>query len=218
MSIPRDEIVTCPICGRRFETTLWETVNCEIDADLPQKLISGEFFSRVCPGCRETIHIEHPLLYNDLNHDTFVQVAQSEEDYRSALEQGDYITSMIPNFRVVRSTAALSEKVTALENGLDDRVIELCRYMCLSSLMCSQTDFVYQDSFYQRVDGKDEFIFYDESGKSVVSTPGPELYRVICERMHDALELSASHEYEVDLYWAIGFMEQHMDLLDAPGE
>ena len=108
MSIPHDEIVTCPKCGHRFETTLWETVNCEIDADLPQKLISGEFFSRVCPGCGNTFHVEHPLLYNDLDHDTFIQVVQSEKEYRSALEQGDFITSMIANYRVVLSTAALS--------------------------------------------------------------------------------------------------------------
>ena len=215
MSIPHKEIVTCPKCGHRFETTLWETVNCEIDADLPQKLISGEFFSRVCPGCGNTFHVEHPLLYNDLDHDTFIQVVQSEKEYRSALEQGDFITSMIANYRVVLSTAALSEKVTALENGLDDRVIELCRYMCLSSLVCSRPDFAYQGSLYQRAEGKDKFIFFDESGESVVSTPGPELYQVINERIHDALEEFAAHEYVIDLYWAKDFLEQHMDLLDS---
>ena len=92
---------------------------------LPQD-ISPKAISLRDRAAREGVY---PLLYNDLNHETFVYLVTTEEDYREALKLNDRLSDLIPHFRIVRSAAVLSEKVTALENDLDDRVIELCRYV-----------------------------------------------------------------------------------------
>ena len=123
------------------------------------------------------------------------------------------ILSMIPTFRIVRSATALSEKVTALENGLDDRVVELCRYICLSKVLWSRQDFIYEAFFYHRVNGQDEFIFYGDSGKTSIASPPPIFYETIYNRFHDILEKEASDEPVIDIFWAKDFIEQHMDLL-----
>lgn len=214
MSIPRKATVTCPRCGHAFEQTFWESINCEIDRDLPAKLISGEFFSVTCPRCGESARVEYTLLYNDLNHGTFVYLVTTEEDYREALRLNDRLPALIPHFRIVRSAAALSEKVTALENGLDDRVIELCRYICLSKVLFSRRDFIYQDSFYHRANGQDEFIFYGDSCKTSIASPPPAFYEAIHSRFHDVLENEVADEPEIDLLWAKDYIEQHMDLLE----
>ncbi len=215
MSIPRKATVTCPSCGHAFKATFWESINCEIDRNLPAKLISGEFFSVTCPKCKESSRVEYTLLYNDLNHETFVYLVTTEEDYREALKLNDRLSDLIPHFRIVRSAAALSEKVTALENGLDDRVIELCRYICLSKVLFSRRDFVYEDSFYQRVDGQDEFIFYGEAGMTSIASLPPTFYEAIYNRFHDLLEQDASDEPEIDFFWAMDFIEQHIDLIEG---
>ena len=66
MTSTANEKIVCPACGARQEIELYESINALEDPGLVQKLLAGDINRFVCNACGHTVHVEVPLLYNDL--------------------------------------------------------------------------------------------------------------------------------------------------------
>ena len=175
--------ITCKNCGEKFDADIYDSVNVDLDPDLREKFIFDELYAYKCPHCKEMMFYAYPILYHDMKHKFMVQSGNLAHVYREFYnifnkKSDDELTKMINlahegyTFVAATTTTLAREKVVALENGLDHRIVALYRYhemlhynqyakkndkpLCHNSYLC------YSD------DGKLSFIYevYDETSKS----------------------------------------------------
>lgn len=65
--------ITCPKCGNRQATTLWDSINVRLNPELREKLFNREINIFKCESCGTVAFIGHPLLYNDMKRNYCVQ-------------------------------------------------------------------------------------------------------------------------------------------------
>lgn len=136
MSISREEMITCPQCQTTVAHTVWESVNTDLSPELPNKIISGDFFAFECPDCGFRGHIGYKMLYHDLRHCAMIWLVPQGEDRSAAIKEIQEAPE-IPGYvtRIVGSISELGEKVSALEAGRDDRVIEMYKLLVMPQIM-----------------------------------------------------------------------------------
>jgi len=165
MSLPRKEKIACPKCGQNFEVTIWNTVGTDLAEDVAELIITGKFFVETCPHCGYHLTLNYPLLYNDLKHESMVWIVPREEgrekkiaEIREGLLVPGYTTRMVAGIDQLR------EKVSALETGRDDRVLELLKWALVQNLQKQMPDFKLREVLYLCLEGKEAFHFYSTEG------------------------------------------------------
>ena len=159
--------INCPRCGHRIEVSIWEAVNADMSPDFPQLLISGELFRHQCPECDAKISLEMPLLYNDpINHARvwLLQKGQSVAAETEAL--GAHAGAPLPldRTRRVSSNRELCEKVSILEAGRDDRVIEVVKYLELQDFRLKYPAEKVAGVRYSYLNKREALVFFNEEG------------------------------------------------------
>ena len=216
MSLPRKTTINCSQCGKPYETTVFQSVNTGYAKDIAKQIIRGELFEAQCPHCGFLAHLEYDILYNDMNHGAMIWVVHDNTpDFESRV--AEVRSTNIIEFkttRIVTDINALREKVSCLERGRDDRIIELCKVFVTYNLISDHPDFDFRNAFYT-FDCGQEFIFmYDMDGKSY----GCELSDDIYNHWHDRYFSSeCSNEFDgnypiVDYAWAQPMLGLLLDL------
>ena len=59
MSKQRKITYKCEFCGKPFDTTVYDSVNVDLDPELREKILNGSLFMHECPHC----HKKNALLY-----------------------------------------------------------------------------------------------------------------------------------------------------------
>lgn len=166
MSIPRQMTVNCSKCGKPLTATVFESINTNFGENIANRIISGDLFNVECPHCHSISHLEYDFLYHDLHHGAMVWVVhRTSPEYISRItEIRDVKSHPYKTLRIVEDINALKEKVSCLESGRDDRVVELCKVFTAVNLLSQQPDFVLRNVFYTAIDGKERIYFYDPDG------------------------------------------------------
>ena len=135
MSLSRKETIACPKCKKNFEVTIWNTVNTDLAEDVAELIVTGKFFVETCSHCGYHLTLNYPLLYQDLKHKAMVWIIPRGEgrekkiaEIRGGLAVPEYTTRMVAGIDQLR------EKVSALESGRDDRVLELLKWSLVQNL------------------------------------------------------------------------------------
>lgn len=110
----------CPDCGTSFESKVYQSINVQDNPEMKQKVISGEIFIRRCPACGKVQLAKYPLMYLDPAEHLLLCLSDQEISV-DGLE--GYIA------RRVTSVGELIEKIKIFDAGLDDIVIELCKFV-----------------------------------------------------------------------------------------
>lgn len=112
---------TCSRCGTQIVADVPQSVNAAVSSDLKELVRSGELFKRACPVCGTVNLLKFPFLYYDSDErlmlvlsDTPISAAGLPEGYTG---------------RLVASVGDLLEKIKIFESGLDDIVIEMCKFV-----------------------------------------------------------------------------------------
>ncbi len=127
MSQSRTIEYTCPYCGRKYETTIYETITADEDEDLREKCVSGDIFHVECPHCHKDYMIQFPLLYIDRAH-KFVLWVSDQEPIGEMMEVGKALSRQGYTLRRTPTISEFTEKISVLEDGVDDRMVELAKY------------------------------------------------------------------------------------------
>jgi hypothetical protein len=72
--------IECPHCGERFDADFWSVVRGDLDQEVKDLIISGEFDLLGCPKCSAVFTHEEPFLYLDPQFELLVFVMP--ETYR----------------------------------------------------------------------------------------------------------------------------------------
>ncbi|MEG0177088.1 CpXC domain-containing protein [Anaerorhabdus sp.] len=139
MSKSSTRIFTCPKCGKEYEIQIWESINVEQDPDLKEKLFHNEVFKVECPHCHDVYQVLYPCLYH--NPETKVMVWLVDEKIEKELIENtklkfDYISGY--KYRFCKKIMEFVEKIRILEDGLDDRIVEMAKMFCEKQIVDSK--------------------------------------------------------------------------------
>ena len=154
----------CPTCGTAFDVHRYDMVNVRENPELKASVISGEIFLQECPRCGRRHLVGGPLVYMD--PDEMVLVMLSDKAL-SLSDTGGYTA------RLVSRAGDLIEKVKIFDAGLDDKAIELCKYVTKQDAGKPEADLR-----FLRLDGADnELVFtYPAGGQMEMLAVGFNVY------------------------------------------
>ncbi len=134
MSQHHTETITCRGCGTDSAFTVWDSINTMLDPDMKEKVRTGEAFLWECPSCGERHLIEYATLYHQMEDHLMIWLvpgdpARAVEYFETVRRGGDPAVTAAADyrFRVVTTLPRLREKLLLLDEGLDDRVVELMK-------------------------------------------------------------------------------------------
>lgn len=224
MSTPKKMTVNCSKCGKPLSVTVFESINSDYSDTLPIQIMSGNLFNAECPHCKFVSHLEYDILYHDMRHGAMVWVLhQNTPEYATKLAELRS-TNMLPykTLRVVEDMNALKEKVSCLEIGRDDRIVELCKVFTVYNLLAQKPDFAFRNAFYTAISGKEIIYIYDEDGDFLCSDLSDKAYDYIKDLyLKSDYATKFNNNYAiVDYAWAeevlIPLMEGEAKRLSAP--
>ncbi len=115
----------CPGCGKELEFTLWQSINTETE-NAREDIISGKLFDVVCPDCGYKARVQYPILFSDLEHNTWIWY-YPEDRADEAMPLIEAAKEKGVRCRLVHTQEALSEKAAMFSIDLDDRIVEVMK-------------------------------------------------------------------------------------------
>ena len=116
----------CSKCGAEHIAEIPQSVNAATDPDLKEKVRSGELFTWTCPHCGTANLLSVPFLYHDPSAHLMLVLTTAS---LGAEGLPDGYTG-----RQVRSVGDLMEKIKIFDAGLDDLIIEMCKFVTCQEL------------------------------------------------------------------------------------
>ena len=184
MSAPRKGKTICSACGKEYDIWIWDSINLERHPEASEKLRNMEYFRRRCPQCGKQRIILYPL----------------------ALEDGMRLCS-------VYHAEDLAEKVQALQNGRDDRIVEMCKFWMLLKFAKYLHNFELDRLYYSIEDGKEKIVGVDVDGRKAIADFPCNVYRQFGEAFKGVLPLARAKYDEYTTEWADAFVREHIELL-----
>ncbi len=120
----------CPQCGATGEYKVWDSINVDLNPELKEGLLSGELYDWKCPGCGQEYQLPYGTIYHDMKRNYLILYSPEpgKEDRYSPMQKE--IASLFGHGYTVRSVYGypnLKEKITILDEGLDDITIEVIK-------------------------------------------------------------------------------------------
>ena len=224
MSIPKKMTVKCSKCGAEIDVTVFESVNTDFAEDIIEQITSGDLFNAKCDKCGFVSHLEYDILYHDVKHGAMVWVLHNNSpeysnrvaELRSSPNILKYKTT-----RIVNNMNELRQKVACLENGRDDRIIELCKVFIAYNLLSKQPDFDFHNAFYTNFLDQERVFLYDKNGQELSCELMNDIYSMLSEMYYSSEYATTFEDYYalVDYDWAESILQpllkRESDRIDA---
>ena len=142
MSIKSESIATCSRCGNRTGLTIYKSINTSDDPSIKEKVKDGSLFLWKCPSCGQANLAKYDTLYHDPEKKLMVWLLTDENIQETQMHSILLHTKAIGNYtlRRVTDTGSLMEKVLIFDAGLDDIVIEMCKFVTRMELISKAGD------------------------------------------------------------------------------
>jgi len=121
-------LVNCKKCQKQTEVELRQSINVALDPELKARVKDGSLFVWECPYCGQRNLAVYQTLYHDPDTKLMVWLlpgtAEPPQAVAEAVKQLEGYT-----LRMVREVGDLIEKVNVHDAGLDDCVLEMCKWV-----------------------------------------------------------------------------------------
>ena len=185
----------CLKCAGVYDAQIYPSVNAAAQPELKEKIKSGELFVSECPHCAHRQLLKYNMLYHDPA--SRLIICLSDVPFVSDGKEG-YVC------RMVSDAGSLVEKIRIFDSGLDDIVIEMCKFVTCSE-MGKEVDL----RFF-RLEGADNEMVFTYPGKSEMEmiAVGFNVYEDCAGivRRNPALKEAASGLVKVDSQWIRKFI------------
>lgn len=148
MTLSSAEEITCPRCGCPVNVRLYQSINVTTDPDLLDLVMDREINTFECGGCGQPVQVVSPLLIHDMRRHWWFCLADPntspdnpESQAQEFLEQIGTILGKanLPaeefirtyRFRLVYSMNELVELIGICEDGYEDRILILLKFLDL---------------------------------------------------------------------------------------
>ncbi len=131
MSIINEGLAPCTKCGNRTTVKVYKSINVSDNPELKQKVMDGSLFLWECPHCGQVNLARYETLYHDPKSKLMVWLMPEGEISQTQMQAITMHTKAMGGYtlRKVSDMGSLMEKVLIHEAGLDDVVIEMCKYV-----------------------------------------------------------------------------------------
>lgn len=157
----------CSSCGKECEINVPNRVNLKDSPDLKEKVRDGSLFVWECPSCGSLNLYRGEFLYHDPdNHLMFFLLppgSLAPENEQALEAQAAVLSESLPGYvlRRVDDVGTLIEKVNIFDCGLDDCVIEMCKYITRMEMSDKGTKDILDASLkFYRMEGADNDLVF----------------------------------------------------------
>lgn len=214
--------VKCPKCGSESEFIGYRSINCQDDNGLKEKVCDHSLFLHECPECNTKINVEYPFLYHQVDDHIMFHYAITEENSKDVIQmltdpQDDHQKSIVKSLssqdyiiRIVRSKAALLEKIAIYDEGLDDRAVEIAKALLAAKFIKDNPDRKIGAIYFMvsADEGRVLQLYSDDKKFTAKAELTPELYQSVVSDFLDKLPpLRADKNLIVNQPWAAGFLK-----------
>ena len=158
MSITTEALAPCSKCGQQNKVTVYRSINISENPELKDKVKDGSLFLWECPHCGQVNLAKYETLYHDPAAKLMVWLIPSETQMQAITmhtkAMGGY------TLRRVNDMGSLMEKVLINESGLDDVVLEMCKYVTKLEMLQKSVGAEQKDEFMAAT-----FHFYKSEGE-----------------------------------------------------
>lgn len=214
------EKVKCPYCGHEQDFETIESINFSLNPEMKEKLMSEEIFMFTCEECGERAVIAYPCLVNDIEKGYLLwlladytpeqkeKLDQELKDIVKTESEKKFTNSYIK--RIVSSINELKEKIVIIDEGLDDRVVEVLKMLCVNEVADQLTGlFVQEVRFNKDEDGQWFLMLIFKEGKPNAIPINRDMYDKVEELFRRDIRKNTQKEgyCEIDPYWAKNVIE-----------
>ncbi len=131
MSIINQALAPCSRCGQQHQITVYRSINISENPELKDKVRDGSLFLWECPHCGQVNLAKYETLYHDPAAKLMVWLIPSGEVSETQMQAITMHTKAMGGYtlRRVNDMGSLMEKVLIKDAGLDDMVLEMCKYV-----------------------------------------------------------------------------------------
>ena len=164
MSIISQALAPCSKCGQQQTVTVYRSINIADNPELKDKVRDGSLFLWECPHCGQVNLARYETLYHDPAAKLMVWLIPEGEISETQMQAITMHTKAMGGYtlRRVNDMGSLMEKVLVSDAGLDDVVLEMCKYvtkmeMIQKSVPAEQKEeFLAADFHFYRSEGEDD--------------------------------------------------------------
>ena len=121
-------LANCSNCGNKTEVNIPRSINTALDPELKNRVRDGSLFIWECPYCGRRSVAVTETLYHDPSAKLMVWLlpgtAEPSAEAQAAVRDLEGYT-----LRVVREVGELIEKVNIADAGLEDTIVEMCKWV-----------------------------------------------------------------------------------------
>ncbi len=129
--------VSCSNCRKQTEIEVRQSINVALDPELKARVKDGSLFLWECPYCGHRNLARYQTLYHDPDTRLMVWLLPGDQQAPPAVE--DAVRELDGyTLRLVREVGDLVEKVNVHDAGLDDCVLEMCKWVTRRELAAKQ--------------------------------------------------------------------------------
>lgn len=211
--------VSCPKCGKINDTPILCSINTKNDAVFRADIFNDSIFRWRCKYCGYSAYMLHPLLYNHTEK-RFMVYYIPNVDRRQVVDEElekDFPELNTVCKRVVPSINAFKEKITILEQGLDDMAIELTK-LAVSELVRKSTHADVRDGFFVEIQPNSNNIsfqfFIGAEQKSYLQSTKMTVYNRSLEIVHEHFKKdNMRHGFlNIDQRWAKEALQRYRNI------
>ena len=131
MSIINEALAPCCKCGEQQKVTIYKSINIADNPELKDKVRDGSLFLWECPHCGQVNLAKYETLHHDPAQKLMVWLMPSGEISETQMHAITMHTKAMGGYtlRRVNDMGSLMEKVLIKDAGLDDVVLEMCKYV-----------------------------------------------------------------------------------------
>ena len=162
MSIISEALAPCSKCGQQQKVTIYKSINISDNPELKAKVCDGSLFLWECPHCGQVNLAKYETLYHDPSARLMVWLIPAGEISETQMQAITMHTKAMGGYtlRRVNDMGSLMEKVLIAEAGLDDVVLEMCKYVTKLEMIQKSVGAEQKDEFMAAT-----FHFYKSEGE-----------------------------------------------------
>ena len=167
----------CSRCGGTHSVETFPSINTALDPTLKARVRDGSLFVWECPYCGTRNLLKYETLYHDPAERLMVWLLPGDAlppaAVADAVKELDGYT-----LRLVREVGDLVEKVNIHAAGLDDVLVEMCKYVTRMELSEKQGSVVEAPLKFYKLDGPDNDLLFSfpQDGEMKVVNVGFHVY------------------------------------------
>lgn len=185
MSIIGEALAPCSKCGQQHKVTVYKSINVSENPELKAKVRDGSLFLWECPHCGQLNLARYETLYHDPSTKLMVWLIPSGEISETQMQAITMHTKAMGGYmlRRVNDMGSLMEKVLIRDAGLDDAVLEMCKWVTKQEMVAKIVDqdkkeelMATQFHFYRNEDETVTFM-YGQDGQMMGVNVGMNVYQ-----------------------------------------